>query len=152
MTGHARTLTYPAEGLGAPKDRHLGPLVDSGLPADVEVFSADDQFHFLFQYVLGFGFETSAKPCHLVFSQSDPDFAHRIDGGELAQCVNQNRRPAQLGELFRRRRLLLALGAYRHGSHASSKARSRDNNDNLHSGMHGIQVRTTEFKSVESPR
>ncbi len=42
MTGHARTLTYPAEGLGAPKDRHLGPLVDSGLPADVEVFSADD--------------------------------------------------------------------------------------------------------------
>ena len=42
MTGHARTLTYPPEGLGAPKDRHLGPLVDSGLPADVEVFSADD--------------------------------------------------------------------------------------------------------------
>ena len=42
MTGHARTLTYPSEGLGAPKDRHLGPLVDSGLPADVEVFSADD--------------------------------------------------------------------------------------------------------------
>jgi predicted TIM-barrel fold metal-dependent hydrolase len=42
MTGHARTLTYPADGLGAPKDRHLGQLVDSGLPADVEVFSADD--------------------------------------------------------------------------------------------------------------
>ena len=42
MTGHARTLTYPSEGLGAPKDRHLGPPVDSGLPADVEVFSADD--------------------------------------------------------------------------------------------------------------
>ena len=42
MTGHARTLTYPADGLGAPKDRHLGQLVDSGHPADVEVFSADD--------------------------------------------------------------------------------------------------------------
>ena len=42
MTGHARTLTYPADGLGAPKNRHVGQPVDSGLPADVEVFSADD--------------------------------------------------------------------------------------------------------------
>jgi predicted TIM-barrel fold metal-dependent hydrolase len=42
MTRNASTLTYPPEGLGAPKDRRLGPLVDSGLPADVEVFSADD--------------------------------------------------------------------------------------------------------------
>ena len=42
MTGHARTLTYPSEGLGAPKDRQLGPLVDSGLPAGIEVFSADN--------------------------------------------------------------------------------------------------------------
>jgi predicted TIM-barrel fold metal-dependent hydrolase len=36
------TLTYPPEGLGAPKDRHPGPLVDVGLPAGTEVFSADD--------------------------------------------------------------------------------------------------------------
>src|ERR1700733_8549556 len=42
MTGDSRTLTYPAEGLGAPKDRHPGPVVDVGLPAGTEVFSADD--------------------------------------------------------------------------------------------------------------
>ena len=42
MTGNARTLTYPPEGLGAPKDRHPGPLVESGLPAGTDVFSADD--------------------------------------------------------------------------------------------------------------
>jgi predicted TIM-barrel fold metal-dependent hydrolase len=33
---------YPPEGLGAPKDRHPGPLVDPGLPAGTEVISADD--------------------------------------------------------------------------------------------------------------
>jgi predicted TIM-barrel fold metal-dependent hydrolase len=42
MTGNAMTLTYPAEGLGAPKDRHPGPVSDVGLPAGTEVFSADD--------------------------------------------------------------------------------------------------------------
>src|SRR6202050_800830 len=42
MTGDSRTLTYPAEGLGAPKDRHPGPGVDVGLPPGTEVFSADD--------------------------------------------------------------------------------------------------------------
>jgi len=42
MTGNSRTLTYPPEGLGAPKDRHPGPLADVGLPAGTEVFSADD--------------------------------------------------------------------------------------------------------------
>ena len=42
MTGNSRTLTYPPEGLGAPKDRHPGPVVDVGLPAGTEVFSADD--------------------------------------------------------------------------------------------------------------
>ena len=42
MTGHSRTLTYPPDGLGAPKDRRPGPLVDLGLPAGTEVFSADD--------------------------------------------------------------------------------------------------------------
>jgi predicted TIM-barrel fold metal-dependent hydrolase len=42
MTAHSRTLTYPPGGLGAPKDRHPGPLVDLGLPAGTEVFSADD--------------------------------------------------------------------------------------------------------------
>jgi predicted TIM-barrel fold metal-dependent hydrolase len=36
------TLTYPSEGLGAPKDRHPAPLVDTGLPAGTEVFSADN--------------------------------------------------------------------------------------------------------------
>ena len=36
------TLTYPAEGLGAPKDRSPGQPIDLGLPADFEVFSADD--------------------------------------------------------------------------------------------------------------
>ena len=42
MSGNAKTLTYPPEGLGAPKDRHPGPLVDPGLRAGTEVFSADD--------------------------------------------------------------------------------------------------------------
>ncbi|MBV9950981.1 MAG: amidohydrolase [Acidimicrobiia bacterium] len=36
------TLTYPSAGLGAPKDRHPAPLVDTGLPAGTEVFSADN--------------------------------------------------------------------------------------------------------------
>ena len=36
------TLTYPPGGVGAPKDRHPGPLADVGLPAGTEVFSADD--------------------------------------------------------------------------------------------------------------
>lgn len=42
MSGNPRTLTYPPEGLGAPKDRHPAPLVDLGLPIGTEVFSADD--------------------------------------------------------------------------------------------------------------
>jgi len=36
------TLTYPSEGLGAPKNRRPAPLVDTGLPAGTEVFSADN--------------------------------------------------------------------------------------------------------------
>src|SRR3954470_14102555 len=42
MPGSARTLTYPAEGVGAPKDRRPGALVATGLPAGTEVFSADN--------------------------------------------------------------------------------------------------------------
>lgn len=42
MSGHSGTLTYPREGLGAPKDRHPGPVVDVGLPAATQIFSADD--------------------------------------------------------------------------------------------------------------
>ena len=42
MTSNVRTLSYPAEGLGAPKNRHPGPVVDVGLPFGTEVFSADD--------------------------------------------------------------------------------------------------------------
>jgi predicted TIM-barrel fold metal-dependent hydrolase len=42
MPGTARTLTYPADGLGAPKDRRPGPPTDLGLPASTEVFSADN--------------------------------------------------------------------------------------------------------------
>jgi predicted TIM-barrel fold metal-dependent hydrolase len=42
MTGNSSTLTYPPEGVGAPKDRHPGPLKDTGLPVGTEVFSADD--------------------------------------------------------------------------------------------------------------
>jgi predicted TIM-barrel fold metal-dependent hydrolase len=42
MPGSSRTLTYPAGGLGAPKDRRPGPVVDAGLPIGTEVFSADD--------------------------------------------------------------------------------------------------------------
>jgi len=38
----AKTMTYPPAGLGAPKDRHPGPLADVGLPAGTEVFSADN--------------------------------------------------------------------------------------------------------------
>lgn len=35
-------LTYPPEGLGAPKDRRPAPPADLGLPTGTEVFSADD--------------------------------------------------------------------------------------------------------------
>jgi predicted TIM-barrel fold metal-dependent hydrolase len=42
MSGKASTLSYPPEGLGAPKDRHPTPPADLGLPAGTEVFSADD--------------------------------------------------------------------------------------------------------------
>jgi predicted TIM-barrel fold metal-dependent hydrolase len=42
MSGNSSTLSYPAEGLGAPKDRHPAPPADLGLPAGTEVFSADD--------------------------------------------------------------------------------------------------------------
>ena len=42
MSGNSRTLTYPAEGLGAPKDRRPAPPADLGLPTGTEVFSADD--------------------------------------------------------------------------------------------------------------
>ncbi len=42
MSGTTTTLTYPPEGLGAPKDRRPGPLVDTGLPGGTDVFSADN--------------------------------------------------------------------------------------------------------------
>jgi predicted TIM-barrel fold metal-dependent hydrolase len=42
MSGNSRTLTYPREGVGAPKDRQPSQVVDVGLPAGTEVFSADD--------------------------------------------------------------------------------------------------------------
>ena len=42
MSGRSGTLTYPRQGLGAPKDRHPGPVVDVGLPPTTQVFSADD--------------------------------------------------------------------------------------------------------------
>ena len=42
VVGDTRTLTYPSEGLGAPKDRQPGPVADLGLPEGTEVFSADN--------------------------------------------------------------------------------------------------------------
>jgi predicted TIM-barrel fold metal-dependent hydrolase len=42
MSGNPRTLSYPREGVGAPKDRHPTPPVKLGLPPGTEVFSADD--------------------------------------------------------------------------------------------------------------
>ena len=42
MSSYSRTLTYPPEGLGAPKDRQPAPVGDLDLPAGTEVFSADD--------------------------------------------------------------------------------------------------------------
>jgi predicted TIM-barrel fold metal-dependent hydrolase len=42
MSTNARTMTYPPEGVGAPKDRRPRRPVDLGLPAGTEVFSADD--------------------------------------------------------------------------------------------------------------
>lgn len=38
----AKTMTYPPAGVGAPKDRHPGPVTDVGLPTGTEVFSADN--------------------------------------------------------------------------------------------------------------
>jgi len=42
MTSGTATLTYPAEGFGAPKDRHGTNRPVSGLPPDTRVFSADN--------------------------------------------------------------------------------------------------------------
>jgi predicted TIM-barrel fold metal-dependent hydrolase len=42
MSRSSSALAYPAEGVGAPKDRRPGPVVELGLPAGTEVFSADD--------------------------------------------------------------------------------------------------------------
>jgi predicted TIM-barrel fold metal-dependent hydrolase len=42
MSGNSTTLSYPPDGVGAPKDRSPGPSVDLGLPVGTEVFSADD--------------------------------------------------------------------------------------------------------------
>ena len=41
MSNDSSTLTYPREGFGAPKDRKPAPILDVGLPAGAEVFSAD---------------------------------------------------------------------------------------------------------------
>ena len=42
MSSMRSTLTYPAEGFGAPKDRQGGATGATGLPAGTQVFSADD--------------------------------------------------------------------------------------------------------------
>ena len=42
MTGNSTTADLPARRCGAPKDRHPGPVLDLGLPAGTEVFSADN--------------------------------------------------------------------------------------------------------------
>lgn len=42
MSFESSTLTYPREGLGAPKDRVASAPFDLGLPAGTEVMSADD--------------------------------------------------------------------------------------------------------------
>jgi predicted TIM-barrel fold metal-dependent hydrolase len=42
MSGGSATLTYPREGVGAPKDRTPEAVKDVGLPAGTEVFSADN--------------------------------------------------------------------------------------------------------------
>jgi len=42
MSASSRTVTYPPEGVGAPKDRQPAAVADVGLPPGTEVFSADD--------------------------------------------------------------------------------------------------------------
>ena len=42
MSGDSTTLTYPPQGLGAPKDRRPGPVRELGALAGRDVFSADD--------------------------------------------------------------------------------------------------------------
>jgi predicted TIM-barrel fold metal-dependent hydrolase len=42
MAVGTKTVTYPSDGLGPPKDRHPGPLVEVDLPQGTEIFSADD--------------------------------------------------------------------------------------------------------------
>ena len=42
MSTQVRTVSYPAEGFGAPKDRQGHATGVAGLPAGTEVFSADD--------------------------------------------------------------------------------------------------------------
>ncbi|MEL7209724.1 MAG: amidohydrolase, partial [Actinomycetota bacterium] len=89
-------VTYPADGLGAPKDRRPAPPTDLGLPTGTEVFSADDHislaediFHERFPedmkdraprvmnvrggWVLGLGGESILPPAFLdVLEQYDP--------------------------------------------------------------------------------
>src|SRR5262245_5883465 len=42
MSGDSTTLTYPPQGLGAPKDRRPGPVRELGALAGTDVFSADN--------------------------------------------------------------------------------------------------------------
>ena len=42
MAVGTKTVTYPSDGLGAPKDRQPGPPTDVGLPQGTQVFSADN--------------------------------------------------------------------------------------------------------------
>ncbi len=113
-----------------------GDRVERVLDRLLAVLAADDQFNFLFQDIVCFFAQALAESFNLVFAQRDPDFADRIDRGELAQRVNEDGRASQVGELLRGMRLLrLRVHGAGHGRHARPQARSRNNHNHLHSGV-----------------
>ena len=88
---------------------------------------------FLFERSLSALFQAVAKARDLVGPQGHINFRDLGTGRELAQGVNEDRRSANLGELFGRRRLLaLGIGG---GSHACPQAGRRNDDYDLHRGL-----------------
>jgi len=98
------------------------------------VLPTHHEFHFLFQDVAGFIRKTGVESRNFVFPQRNPDFADRVDGGKLAQGVNQNRCSAEFSELLGWR-FLLTFGADWHRSHARTQTGSRNYDNHLHRGL-----------------
>jgi len=76
------TLTYPPEGLGAPKDRRPSRAADLGLPAGTAVFSADDHIS-LAEDIFYEGFPESMKDQAPRVMNVDGGWVLGVDGTSL---------------------------------------------------------------------